>query len=147
MRALEKNLAHKACGHCKEIKAVNEFYRSNRNSGCYESWCKKCKAATWNKKNYFGKYWPGLSVEQAQVKYNELYTAQDGCCAICDKHQSELQKALAVDHCHDAGHVRGLLCQECNLALGKLKDSIESLEKAITYLNKTRLSLVKETMC
>jgi hypothetical protein len=43
-------------------------------------------------------------------------------------------KYLAVDHCHKTGKIRGLLCHYCNIALGGFKDSIESLKKAIKYL-------------
>lgn len=44
---------------------------------------------------------------------------------------------LVVDHCHDTGKIRGLLCHNCNRALGLLKDSVHTLESAIDYLEKT----------
>lgn len=43
---------------------------------------------------------------------------------------------LHVDHCHQTGKIRGLLCQKCNMALGLLNDSVEILETAIRYLKK-----------
>lgn len=53
---------------------------------------------------------------------------QDGKCGVCRK--PENGKALAVDHCHETGRVRGLLCSKCNTAIGLLKDSRELLQRA-----------------
>ena len=66
--------------------------------------------------------------------YNLMFTQQKGCCAICEKHQTEFDKRLAVDHCHKSGKVRGLLCQQCNQALGMFYDNVENLKNAISYL-------------
>jgi hypothetical protein len=63
-----------------------------------------------------------------------MFTKQDGRCKICNIVQEELIKALAVDHCHTTGKVRGLLCRECNLMLGNANDNIENLKAAIAYL-------------
>lgn len=71
-------------------------------------------------------------------EYLELLHKQGGVCAVCGKLESmELHgkvAALAVDHNHETGKVRGLLCSQCNKGLGGLGDSIELLEKAIAYL-------------
>lgn len=69
-----------------------------------------------------------ISYEQ----YNKMHKEQAGLCAICSK--PENTKKLAVDHCHNTGRIRGLLCFRCNSALGKLQDSIELMQKAIIYL-------------
>lgn len=66
-------------------------------------------------------------------RYFELFDMQQGACAICRKESPD--KMLAVDHCHVEGHVRGLLCQTCNMALGMFKDKIDVLAKAIQYLS------------
>ncbi len=71
----------------------------------------------------------GLSKEQ----YTELLEKQNHVCAICGK---ECTKALAVDHCHTTGKIRGLLCNNCNRGIGHLKDSVENLTNAITYLTR-----------
>lgn len=68
--------------------------------------------------------------------YNKKFIEQDGCCAICKTPQTELKKLLFVDHCHNTGNVRGLLCNTCNGGIGLLKDSIEILKQAINYLEK-----------
>lgn len=59
----------------------------------------------------------------------EMAVRQNAKCAICGK-----QEKLCVDHCHDSGTVRGLLCRQCNSAIGLLDDSIEILSKAKKYL-------------
>ena len=68
--------------------------------------------------------------------YNKMFIKQQGCCAICGKHQSELTRALAVDHNHLSGKIRGLLCSSCNAAIGSLgtDDGVELLQKAIDYI-------------
>ena len=70
-----------------------------------------------------------------QQDYDLMFAKQNGCCAICGIHQSKVKKTLSVDHCHNTGIIRGLLCNNCNLGLGKFKDSIITLEVAITYLS------------
>ena len=71
-----------------------------------------------------------LTIEQ----YNKIFADQDGRCAICGIHNSELAHSLSVDHCHETKKVRGLLCICCNTALGKFRDSPDLLNKAIKYL-------------
>jgi hypothetical protein len=69
-------------------------------------------------------------------EYNRLFESQNGRCAICGKPQSELKKALHVDHNHDSGEIRGLLCFTCNAGIGFFHDDIEVLRAAVLYLNK-----------
>jgi len=64
--------------------------------------------------------------------YDKLFAKQRGACAICK--QPDLDKRLAVDHCHQTGKVRGLLCDRCNFSLGGFEDNINLLNKAIEYL-------------
>ena len=70
--------------------------------------------------------------------YNEMLESQNGCCKCCGKHYLEQKKALAVDHVHgmegDPDGVRGLLCINCNTAIGMLGDNIDGLEAALQYL-------------
>jgi len=68
-------------------------------------------------------------------EYDALFLAQNGVCGIC-----ESNKPLRIDHCHDTGLIRGLLCNACNVGLGGLGDTIEGLEKAIAYLRKYEAS-------
>jgi len=72
----------------------------------------------------------GLTSEQ----YDEILTKQNFSCAICKEHMSGFKQALAVDHCHSTGKVRGLLCTGCNTAIGSMKDDTERLRNAVAYL-------------
>lgn len=74
----------------------------------------------------------GINLEQ----YNKMFLEQNGCCAICSRHQSEFPRRLHVDHDHDTGEVRDLLCHHCNTALGAFDENTELMLKAIDYLKK-----------
>lgn len=64
-----------------------------------------------------------------------MAAAQGGVCAICGNGAEDTQHGLLhVDHCHDKGHVRGLLCSPCNLALGLFRDNPALLRRAAEYL-------------
>jgi len=69
-------------------------------------------------------------------KYLLMLDKQSNLCDICGKHQNEFKRNFDVDHNHDTGKARGLLCTPCNSGMGKLKDSVEMLERAIKYLKK-----------
>lgn len=74
-----------------------------------------------------------------QDEFEALLASQGGVCAICRepetaRHQNGDVRSLAVDHDHDTGRVRGLLCTNCNQALGKFKDDAERLQRAVEYL-------------
>lgn len=73
-------------------------------------------------------------------KYADLFHSQNGVCAICFKPETATRKgvikALAVDHDHQTGEVRGLLCSDCNTGIGKLKDDPEVLRNAADYLER-----------
>ena len=72
--------------------------------------------------------------------YNRMLEAQGGVCAICKHPETHKRngklKAMAVDHSHKTGAIRGLLCCDCNTGIGKLKDSVNVLSNAIDYLRK-----------
>lgn len=67
-------------------------------------------------------------------EYNTMLKQQNKRCAICSIHSDDLNIKLCVDHCHDTGTVRGLLCSMCNRAIGFLSDDAYLLEKAARYL-------------
>ena len=88
--------------------------------------------------------WAKLGLNIKMKEYSEIGEAQRWRCAICsDPHGSwipDLKRKLAVDHDHATGRVRGLLCVNCNTALGKLQESEELLRRAIAYLQKHGLA-------
>lgn len=71
----------------------------------------------------------GISIDD----YERMSRAQGELCAICSR-----ALKLVVDHCHDTGNVRGLLCDDCNVGLGRLGDSIERVAAALEYLNNAK---------
>lgn len=73
----------------------------------------------------------GITLEQ----YEALYKSQDGKCLICNgSFPNRGKDGLVVDHCHNEGHIRGLLCAKCNTGLGQFGDDIQRLQNAIEYL-------------
>ena len=62
--------------------------------------------------------------------YNEMYSRQEGLCAICGTHKDRLD----VDHCHTTNKVRGLLCNNCNRGIGHLQEDVNVMTNAIKYL-------------
>lgn len=79
----------------------------------------------------------GITLED----YNTRLKEQNFVCKICSEpeitkhHVSGKLKSLAIDHCHKTGKIRGILCQRCNRVLGKIKDSVDILDKMKAYLN------------
>lgn len=141
----------KICNSCNE---VGEFRSDARSSDGLQGICRECQRKyqreynkTYNSlqstRDYkrdreLKDFWPDCSPKQARENYNTLYARQDGCCAVCQKHQSEFSISLSVDHDHDTGFVRGLLCGNCNRGLGLFMDSEDSLMKAASYISKNK---------
>ena len=73
-------------------------------------------------------------------EYAEMFHWQNGGCAICSKPETATRngkiKALSVDHDHESGKIRGLLCSDCNTGIGKLKEDRSIFISAIRYLDK-----------
>lgn len=70
------------------------------------------------------------------AEYDEMLLAQGNGCAICGKTPEENGKRLAVDHDHETGENRGLLCRQCNTGIGLLGDNYEGVRQAMLYLRK-----------
>ena len=127
------------CSTCKLDKPKNKFYKNRSRSRGYGYQCKTCKGALDKKiyskekqKSYKHLKRYGINKDG----YNTMFEKQQGCCAICNTHQSNLKRSLAVDHCHETGKIRGLLCTNCNIGLGNFKDSLVNLNMAVFYLSK-----------
>jgi hypothetical protein len=79
----------------------------------------------------------GLTLEEYQC----IGDRQKWKCAICGADKADARgHRLHVDHCHATGKVRGLLCGKCNTAIGRFKDSIEYLHRAVEYLRGSKES-------
>lgn len=66
--------------------------------------------------------------------YKQILEKQEGKCAICGCYNLSAKKVFSIDHCHKTGKVRGLLCSNCNTALGLFKDKASNLLAAANYL-------------
>lgn len=96
--------------------------------------------ARYYKNKALGKKRKHLSQNQRRARYglspesfNKLFIQQFGACAICENFLDG-HKPANVDHDHITGEIRGLLCRDCNLALGLFKDSGELLARAQAYV-------------
>lgn len=82
----------------------------------------------------------GITLED----YDKMLADQNGACKTCGSKElsNTSDKYFAIDHCHKTGKVRGLLCSQCNSALGLVKDNIETLENLIKYLKDSDITQV-----
>ena len=130
------NITTKVCNGCKIEKSIDNYWFSGHKRAdgtrTYRHLCKDCYRVLGTKqerKRKLKKY--GITAE----KYEQERVKQNYCCLLCGEHESKQRHGkLVVDHCHDTGTYRGLLCSSCNLGLGKFYDKIEVLKKAIKYV-------------
>lgn len=127
----------KMCPACKFWKPVKDFFKDASRPDGFHAYCSVClkqrayAARDLTKKRYrFSAY--GLTHEA----YTDLVNSQDGKCAICKIEPGEIR--FHIDHCHTTGEVRGILCINCNRALGCFRDDTDLLSAAISYLNRAR---------
>ena len=76
----------------------------------------------------------GITLEE----YGKMLENQGDVCAICGGSPDAKGKEFAVDHDHNTGKIRALLCRGCNVGIGNLKDDPELLEKAAAYIRANR---------
>lgn len=142
----------KICLMCNEGKVLSDFHKDkNRKDGLYV-YCKSCVKCYQNtglrlvggkeyRKKHYAENRDRFRAEMKARMRMKLYgvseesfaamlDAQQHKCAIC----SEDLKKPHVDHDHETGHVRGLLCGQCNVGIGMLRDSPELLRAALAYL-------------
>lgn len=109
-----------------------------RREGVNKGYCDKHRGVGWSRAKEINAHLV-RTYNITTEDYQEKLRQQNGVCAICGKLETKEYNGsvinLAVDHCHTAGKVRGLLCNSCNVALGGFKDSKELLTKAINYLH------------
>ena len=125
----------KRCPDCGETKALEEFPRNKNSKDGRHTYCKPCHNARGretiqrlhgNSRHYHLKKRYGIGADE----FDELVRQQGGVCAICRRADPE-----HVDHSHETGEVRGILCFNCNGGLGQFRDSIDALAAAAAYLS------------
>lgn len=125
----------KHCMRCQEILPVDAFGPNRAREDGLQEYCRPCKRSYANalyartRAQTLHRY--GLTLED----FDRMFAEQDGRCAACD---GRSEKRLHIDHDHSTGRIRGLLCENCNLGIGKFKDDPERLESAARYLREVR---------
>lgn len=116
-----------ACKSCSQPKPPTEFYKKDRN-GRRDTTCKRCRLVGQREKSL------GITNEE----YWDLYKKQAGRCGICRRRlYSKRYKSFCVDHDHDTGEIRGLLCHNCNGAIGMLRDCGATIKRAAEWVEGT----------
>lgn len=135
----------KVCCVCENRKPFEDFYNMTNKNDQKSYRCKPCdddarrfyysrnvdtaKALARNRALKF-KY--GIT----QADYERKLAEQGGGCAICESKETRGKHSFSVDHCHKTGNVRGLLCNNCNRAIGLLSDDLSIVYSAAHYLEK-----------
>lgn len=137
----------KQCQRCKQHLPLSMYGKLSSSKDGFNYRCKPCanqankesaarnpdrlatsKRNSWLQRNY------GIDNDE----YDRMVREQDdkcGCCGTADKGTN--RSYWCVDHDHQTGVVRGLLCATCNKSIGQLGDTVEALERALAYLKKT----------
>ena len=147
--------ATKRCPRCEQDKFFSAFGKDKTKKTGLSSYCLDCAKAN-RKINYaknpkhekrklteyykankeqFRSYSLKSLYDLSAETYKEMLAQQNSSCKICKTHENNLKRKLFVDHCHETGKVRGLLCQSCNTMLGNAKDNVLVLQSAINYLS------------
>ncbi|MFD7884732.1 endonuclease VII domain-containing protein [Streptomyces bauhiniae] len=114
---------HKLCLKCGEVKPWAEWHRNSSASDGLSTRCKTCRAAEGRAGHLKRSY--GMT----EAERDAMVASQRGLCVICLN-----APAAHVDHCHKTGRVRGVLCFNCNSAIGKLGEDPEAVRRAAAYL-------------
>lgn len=125
---IPKNKVHKYC--TTQCRTTAEKQRHKQRKGLDVKARGPNDGRTRDRREYSLKHKYGITPGQ----YEELLATQNNCCAICNKHESEENRRLAVDHNHKTGEIRGLLCTYCNHRIvGKWTDG-NLLRKIADYV-------------
>ena len=156
------------CTRCSKCLPLDAFYLNPTQARSVVRHCRKCRsrlvreAQAKNSHIRHGRrlteversFFKRRSAKRTQLRlnygmeleaYDALYSKQNGLCAICGNAETSKQKngtlnQLAVDHCHETGKIRGLLCSRCNPGIGYFQHEVKRLEAAIKYLKDNDLA-------
>jgi hypothetical protein len=126
---------HKGCPECGETELIADFPRNRAQRSGVGTYCKPChnrivyenKERHGGARNYHSRRRYGITAEH----FDQMFAEQDGLCKICQE-----APASHVDHDHATGRVRGLLCFNCNGALGQFRDRTDLIMRAVAYLRR-----------
>jgi hypothetical protein len=153
----------KHCSKCKCYLSFDEFHIDRSKVSGRHSQCKLCLSTARKEKRLTDSKWRDAECEKSRqykidnpeeyktairnstlrkkygigiAEYDVILENQGGKCKICRSNETKVSWStnLHVDHCHTTGEIRGLLCQPCNVSLGKMNDDPELLRRAALYL-------------
>lgn len=148
------NIVTKKCTKCESVKILSEYTSDKRTKDGKRAYCRKCsqdyddfwrknfpdkkkeKSSLWYRNGGKEKSWKNQIKYRYGVTleiYEEMLLKQNGVCAIC---KQKPHGKLNIDHDHTNGDVRGLLCGNCNRAIGLLKEDFTIAKNAVDYLSK-----------
>ncbi len=116
--------------HKEQVRVYGAQYYAKNKKHCRKLIKRWRQAHKDHSRNKYLKRVYGITSEQ----YEEILIGQKECCAICGDHQSKFKRRLHVDHNHETGEIRGLLCTNCNRMLGHAQDSKDILMRGVQYL-------------
>jgi hypothetical protein len=129
-------------GYCKPCMLIALKASRKKNSASWKAsdkrWRDKNKERLWASNIKFAY---NISV----LEYSKLLVSQNGKCAICGVPSEECTRKFSVDHDHETGQIRGLLCDRCNRGIGFLKDNPTILISAANYLLAKKTLIPKES--
>lgn len=129
------SVEHKKCSKCGQTKTASDFYTNRHLRSGLASWCKACHQG-------YGREWKRSEAGKLKQKrdwlkrdfgitpedYERLLERCDHRCLACGS-----QKQLHIDHDHATGRIRGILCGNCNRALGLLRDDAIRISQLLEY--------------
>ena len=142
-------MSNKKCPSCQQEKDTSLFHKNRTTKDGFQWHCIECRKKIdcrpekraqdrqryhENKDTYLNQYYKRV-YKIGLKEYDALLTKQNNVCAICEKECSSGRR-LAVDHDHDTGKVRALLCGICNRGLGYFQHNPQIITEAIKYLEK-----------
>lgn len=136
----------KKCPKCSKFKFRKDYYLHNNRADGLQIYCKRCtqidkrvQKVKYNevmRRWYNNKGYKKQAADRYGISINDYELLLEACgnrCQICLKENAN-NRRLSVDHNHETGVIRGVLCINCNSALGLFRDSPELMELAIKYL-------------
>jgi hypothetical protein len=132
----------KRCSMCKIVKPLAEFSKSATGQKGRHGYCKKCKAEDVRRRARLDPKRTRRALAQygmTQADFDRMYEAQGGGCAICGGPGGV--RGLVVDHDHDSGAVRQLLCSSCNAGIAMLQHNEVVIGKALDYVSRWNAQL------
>lgn len=142
----------KKCNKCGQVKSFSEFFKdkANKTDGLY-GMCKECKTAAtlkWRAENkeiyntaqraYSGKHRTRIHYKRAYgitpEVFDQMLVEQGNRCKICQRKYIAKTKKFVIDHCHDSGKLRGILCYNCNRGMHYVDDA-KFMAAALEYKN------------